>query len=246
MKRQHVAALIAEFIGTFALALAVLNVSRLGYPFFTAIAAGVTLAISVSVFGKISGSHINPAVTIGLFSIRQVSFVRTVAYIVAQVLGAVAAWQIYEQLSERTLKNISNSGFDWRIFTAEALGALIFGIAVTVAVTQKYEGYQNAYTQGAGLFVGLTIAGLASLAILNPAVAVGVRSVDVNYVLGPIIGFLVGANLYAWVLNPVFSKKASVKAAVASPVKAEPKSPAKKAVAKKASSKKAPAKKAKK
>ncbi len=241
MKRQHVAALIAEALGTFVLTLVVLNVSRLGYPFFTAIAAAVALAVSVSVFGKISGSHINPAVTIGMFSLRRIGFVKTIAYIVAQVLGAVAAWQIYEQLSERTLKNISNSGFDWRIFTAEAIGALIFGIAVTVAVTQDSESKNSAYIQGAGLFLGLTVAGLASLAIINPAVAVGVRSVDVNYVLGPIIGFLVGANLYAWVLNPVFVKSKASKAVATSAkpaVKAEvKKAPAKKTVAKKTTKK---------
>jgi glycerol uptake facilitator-like aquaporin len=252
MKQRHVAALLAEALGTFVLVLVVLNVSRYGLPFFTAIAAGLSVAAFTSAFAHLSGANFNPAFTLGLFSIRRLSFVRTVAYLVAQAVAALGAWKLYEYFTERTLKN-ATTPFDWRIFTAEAVGALVFALGATVAVVhEKLEGWQAAATVGVSLFLGITVAGLASNGIVNPAVALGVRSFDLNYFLGPVVGFIVGALLVAYVLYPVFGKKEKV-AAAAKVVEAPKASvatksaPAKKPVAKKAPAKKKPvAKKAKK
>lgn len=259
MKQRYIAALLAEALGTFVLVLVVLNVSRYGLPFFTAIAAGVSVAVFVSAFGKVSGGHFNPAVSLGLFSIRQISFVKTFGYIVAQCVAAVGAWQLYEYFTQRPLKNTTTS-FDWRIFLAEAAGTLVFMLGVTAAVTQAQKGWQKAATIGSALFLGITVAGLASNGICNPAVALGVRSFDLNYFLGPIVGGVVAALLSAYVIYPIFGSKnagtvaaapvavkpgtsakpTTVKAAVVKP--APTKAPAKKAAAKPAA-KKAPAKK---
>ena len=63
-KRDNIAALIAELFGTAVLTIVVLTVSRtLGYPYFVAIAAGLTLMVLVSALGKTSGAQLNPAVT---------------------------------------------------------------------------------------------------------------------------------------------------------------------------------------
>ncbi len=85
-------ALIAEFIGTFGLALAVL-VSLNGYlPLVpTAVVAGATLVLFVLTIGAISGSHINPAVTIGLLSVKKIELSEAFGYIVAQIAGALTA-----------------------------------------------------------------------------------------------------------------------------------------------------------
>jgi glycerol uptake facilitator-like aquaporin len=248
MKQRHIAALLAEALGTFVLVLVVLNVSRYGLPFFTAMAAGLTVAAFTSAFNKISGAQFNPAFTLGLFSIRQITFVRTVAYLVAQAVAALGAWQLYQYFTDRTLKN-ATTPFDWRIFIAEAVGALVFSLGAIAAVTQKFEGWQKAATVGTALFLGITVAGLASNGIVNPAVALGVRSFDLNYFLGPVVGFILGALLSAYVLFPVLgfgkNKTAAAAKTVASAPKAEVKSApvAKKAPAKKAPAKKAPAKK---
>lgn len=238
MNKRQIAALLAEAIGTFTLVLVVLNVSRYGLPFFTAIAAGVTIAVFYSAFSKISGGHFNPAVTLGLFVSRQVSIVRTLAYVAIQALAAVAAWQVYEYFTERTLKN-ATTGLDWRILISEAVGAAIFGIALAAVLSQKIRGYQAAYTVGAGFFLGATVAGLASNGVLNPAVALGARTFDVNYALGPVIGVIVGMLLVFYVIIPIFGndKTKSVAAAkAAAPAKAKP-------ATKTATAKKAPAKK---
>jgi glycerol uptake facilitator-like aquaporin len=228
MKQRQIAALLVELLGTFVLVMVVLNVSRYGLPFFTAIAMGVAVAAFMSAVGKFSGANLNPAVTLGLFSIKENSFVRTIAYIVAQALGALGAWQLYEYLTQRTLKNATTS-WDWRIFIAEMVGFLIIGVVWGAVVKQKITGWQAAATIGCAIFLGATVANLASNGLLNPALALGVRSFDLNYFLGPVVGAIVGMNLYVFAIGPM-AKKAAVA----------------KAVVKKAPAKKAPAKKAKK
>ena len=242
MNQRHIAALLAEAIGTLVLVLVVLNVSRYGLPFFTAIGAGVTVAMFTSAFMSISGAHFNPAFTLGMFSIRQISFFKTVGYLVAQALGAVAAWQLYQYFTDRAITN-STTAFDWRIFLAEAAGALVFSMGVGAVVTQKLKGWQAAATVGSALFLGITVAGLASNGLINPAVALGVRSFDLNYFLGPVLGFVVGSILFAYVLTPIFTaKKPAVAAKQAAPAKVVA-APVKKAPAKKPASKKPAAKK---
>jgi glycerol uptake facilitator-like aquaporin len=237
MKQRHIAALVAEALGVFVLTMVVLNVSRYGLPLFTAATAGVSIAMFISAVGYLSGGHYNPAVTLGLFSLRKVSFVRTIGYLVAQVLGAVAAWQLYEYLTERALTN-TTTAFDWRIATAEAVGGVVFGLAIAAVVVRKVEGWQAAVTIGSALFLAITVAGLGSNGIVNPAVAVGVRSFDLNYFLGPVVGVIVGMNLFAYVLNPMDKKLKASAATASAPVKAAP--------AKKSSTKKKTTKKAKK
>jgi glycerol uptake facilitator-like aquaporin len=231
MNKRQIAALLVEAIGVFTLVLVVLNVSRYGLPFFTAIAAGVTIAVFYSAFSKVSGAHLNPAVTLGLFVARQVSVVRTLAYVAVQALAAVAAWQVYEYFTERTLKNATTE-LDWRILISEAVGAAIFGIAIAAVVTQKIKGYQAAYTVGAGFFLGATVAGLASNGVLNPAVALGARTFDVNYALGPVIGVIVGMLLVVYIIVPIFGATKTTTVAATKP-----------SATKTAAAKKAPAKK---
>jgi aquaporin Z len=216
MKQRQIAALLAEAIGTFVLVLVVLNISRYGLPFFTAIGAGVAIATFYSAVGKFSGGHYNPALTLGLFSIRQISFVRTVGYIAAQAVGAVAGWQLYQYLTDRPLIN-STTTFDWRVMIAEGVGMVILAMAMAAVVRQKIEGWQAAATLGVAYFVGMTVAGLASNALLNPGLALGVRSFDLNYAIGPIVGALVGVSLYVYALEPFRRKVVAAKVVTAKP-----------------------------
>ena len=252
IKQRHVAALLVEFIGTLTLSLVVLSVSLYRFPFFTALAAGVTIAVFVSAFAKISGGHLNPAVTVGMFAIRQVTALRAVGYIAVQMLAGFAAWQLYEYLTDRALTNATTAAVEWNVVAAEAIGAFIFGLALTAAVTQKLKGYQAAYTMGAGLFLGLVVSGLASNSLLNPAVAVAVRSFDpVTYVAAPVVGFLFAAVLVAYVVAPIFGRKAeedsvstkASKPAVAAPVATKSEKVVKKPAAKKPATKKTAVKK---
>ena len=89
----------AEFIGTFWLVLGGCGSAVLaaGIPGVGIGYAGVSLAFGLSVLtaayavGHISGGHFNPAVSIGLFVARRFGGKDLVPYIVAQVLGGIAA-----------------------------------------------------------------------------------------------------------------------------------------------------------
>jgi aquaporin Z len=91
--------LAAELIGTFWLVLggcgsAVLAAAfpNLGIGFAgVALAFGLTLLTMAFAIGGVSGCHINPAVTVGLWAARRFSGRDVIPYIVAQVVGGIIA-----------------------------------------------------------------------------------------------------------------------------------------------------------
>lgn len=85
----------AEFVGTFVLVLvgvgsAVLDGKALG-PVGISLAFGLALLAMAYAIGPISGCHINPAVTIGLAVAGKFKWGSVPGYIIAQIVGAIAA-----------------------------------------------------------------------------------------------------------------------------------------------------------
>lgn len=197
--RDRLALLFAELIGTFALTLTVLSVSKsaIGIPYFVAIGAGITLAILILVFGRTPGLHVNPAVTLGMWAVRKIGTLQALLFIAVQFMGAAFAWRLYTYLIDNTVENIAAGNFDWRILVAELVGTALFVMGIAAAVYKNYEGGKLAATVGGSLIVGIVAASAVSNGILNPAVALGVQSWSKAYVLGPLAGGLIGANLYA-------------------------------------------------
>jgi glycerol uptake facilitator-like aquaporin len=204
--RKKIAMVVAEFLGTGILTLIVLGVSKstIGIPYFVAIAAGLVVAAVTLALAQVSGAHVNPAITIGLWTTRKIKTVPAVTYIAAQFLGAGAAYWLYTYFVGQ---HWSNAGkFDGRVLAGEAVGAFIFSIAWASAAFQKLPLGQAAAVIGMGLTLGVIAASAASGGILNPAVALGVRSwVWGTYVLGPILGAVIGFNLYALLFAPAAS-----------------------------------------
>jgi len=200
--RQKIAMITAEFLGAGTLALAVFSMTRFTgiISLFPALAAGLTAGLMVLVIGKTSGAHINPAVTYGLWTIRKISTAQAVVYITAQMLGGVGAWMLLKYLtidSQFPLVDIAGKNIDAKVIIAEAIGTFVFIFGVAAAVYQKYEGVQRAVTIGTSLTLGILVASIFSNGVINPAVAVGIRSFNVSYVVGPLIGAAVATNLYA-------------------------------------------------
>jgi aquaporin Z len=91
--------MIAEFIGTFWLVLGGCGsaVLALGYPGIgigllgVSVAFGLTVLTMAYAIGHISGCHLNPAVTVGLAAGGRFSWSEVLPYVIAQVLGAIAA-----------------------------------------------------------------------------------------------------------------------------------------------------------
>lgn len=196
--KKTVAILFAEFLGTFALTSAVFAMTgRTGFPFFAAAAAGLTLALAVITLGPTSGAHINPAVTLGFWTLRKIETTLAIAYIAAQFLGGLVAWQLNAYFLGQPIKNTASTNFEWVVLVAEAVGAFVFAFGIAAAVYMKKTGYELAAAIGGALFVGILVASYGSNGILNPAVALGIRSFNLAYVVGPIIGAVLGMNTYA-------------------------------------------------
>lgn len=201
--RAKVATVVAEFIGTFVLASAILAmVGRTSFPFFAAVAGGSAVALMTLIVGSVSGAHINPAVTIAMWTVRKIETTRALVFIAAQGLGGAVAWRFNEYLLGSALKNIAGAKFDWHILVAEAVGTLVFTFGFAAAVYLGYRGLKNAVTVGISYGLGIVIAAFASNGLLNPAVAVGVNSWSIAYAVGPLLGAVVGINLYAMLFDP--------------------------------------------
>lgn len=81
---------LAEAIATFLFVLSIIGAVNSGSP-LTPLAIGLALAVLVFSTGHISGAHLNPAVSVGVFLRGGLSAGDLVAYIVAQFIGGAAA-----------------------------------------------------------------------------------------------------------------------------------------------------------
>lgn len=205
-----VAALLAEFIGTFIFAATI--IAGQGQPILVFFAlVGVVLAV-----GTISGGYVNPALVLAAWITRRMKGFRAFMYIIAQILGAMLALVVLNMYINATPATTSADmysgaielfkaaaipeGKEWLMFLAEFIGTLILGFAVAGATREKKERTAAAFTVGLGVFLGLMIAGSATAylggsSILNPAVAVSLQALSFD--LWPIMVYIVGSSLGA-------------------------------------------------
>lgn len=207
-------ALFAELIGSFSLVALLLSTNG------NAIIAGITVLVFTIIFGKLSGAHINPIVSIALMATRQVSVVRGIAYIVVQLIGAMLALVVISQfvanapavpnpytgeMTPAQIFKVEALVGDWRPFFAEFLGAIVFGLGVAAVTFQRREGLEAGYVVGGALLLGLLLATQGSSAILNPAAALSLDAYQMKdgnmwpiavYAIAPALGAVAGAWLY--------------------------------------------------
>lgn len=92
---------LVEFIGTLIFLLVILRVTRKDSSLgpIAPIAIVIGLLVSIWLFGDISGGHFNPAVSV-MFLLKDGSgeLVKTIGYIVAQVLGGAGALAVHNFL----------------------------------------------------------------------------------------------------------------------------------------------------
>jgi glycerol uptake facilitator-like aquaporin len=187
---------------------------------------------------------LNPALTLGLWTARRIKTLPAVGAIAAQLLGGYAAGQLYHYFVNGPVAPISHD-FSSRVLVGEAVGTAIFTMAVAAAVYWLFSEAKKAAVVAGGLALGVIAASSASAAILNPAVALGANSwAWMTYVLGPVLGGVIGVNLYGLLFAPTSGTAAVAannRAAAATTVATT--SPASKPATKKVATKKAPAKK---
>lgn len=207
LTKAKVAPVLGEFLGTAILVTVAIVLSETtAVSYFIATSVAAALAVVYMVFNSVSGAHLNPAVTFGLWTARRVRTIPAIAYIAAQLLGGWAAMLLYQYLTNHQLASRATSGFDWRVLIAEALGTLVLVMGFTAAASRAFTALESALTYGTSLFVGILVASTAAAAYLNPAVALGLHGFTWVYVVAPLIGGLVGVNLYTY----LFSAKVKV------------------------------------
>jgi glycerol uptake facilitator protein len=186
-----------------------------------ALGLGFGLFIAVMLFGRISGGHINPAVTIGLAATGNFAWGDVLPYIIAQVAGAIVGalgiaiiyGRVASTVGQLGAPSLSSATSVWQGFIAELVGAGILMLAVfAMAVDKRAPG------GWAGLVIGLTLAaailmlGPATGGSLNPARAFGPDLVNIFfgtpvnwgdfilcYTVGPILGMVGAAFLYRYI-----------------------------------------------
>ncbi len=185
-----------EAFGTFTLSL-IVALSLAGmFPVSTPVLAAMTLALFVYTVGHVSGTHINPAVTIGLWSIGKMEAREALMYIIAQFLGAAAAFFLAQYFIP-SLAYFHGGPGRIEAALAEGLGAILFGFGIASVVYGKVSDEMKGLVIGGSLLLGISLAFFAgSLGILNPAVALAVNAFNLMYLLGPIAGMVIGMWMY--------------------------------------------------
>jgi glycerol uptake facilitator-like aquaporin len=200
--KAQAAPVVAEFLGTALLVMvAIVMTETTSVSYFVATSLALTLAVIAMFFGPVSGAHVNPGVTFGMWTARKISTIRALCYIAAQLLGGLASWQLFQYLVDKPLA-AKTTGFTTPIFVAELVGTAILAMGVTATMSRVYSALEGAFTVAAAIFTGVLVASIASAGYINPAIALGARNFSGVYILGPLVGGLIGVNLYAMLFAP--------------------------------------------
>lgn len=147
----------AELFGTFGLVLVALFAAKET----GALYVGLFLAVMVMAVGAVSGSHLNPAVTLAKWTMRQLKSVLLPFYWGAQFLGAMLAVIVINWTTNNSLHlDFSNLGsMNWAIFAVELIGAAIFMFGLAAATNRRTLSTSGvAIGAGLSLTVGLVVA----------------------------------------------------------------------------------------
>jgi len=165
----------------------------------------------VAAIGHVSGAHVNPAVTLGLAATRKLPWNYVLAYVGAQLLGAIlaalATWAAYGfgARSEASLAATfpANGVSDLRAFVVEFLITFILVfVVISVATDERVPAAVAPLAVGFALTSGIFIAGPVTGGAVNPVRALGPMLVSGRfdgvwiYLVAPILGGIAAAFLY--------------------------------------------------
>ncbi|MET0306868.1 MAG: MIP family channel protein [Solirubrobacterales bacterium] len=216
----------AEAIGAFALVFAgcgaiVTDAVRQGALGAVGVSLVFGLVIMAMVYatGHLSGAHLNPAVTIAFALTRHVPARETVAYVAAQLLGALAAaalllavWPSEPASLGATVPSVGAGS----AFAYEAvLTAFLMFVIMAVATDTRAVGAGAAIAIGGAVGLGALLGGPITGASMNPARSLGPGLVSGElqeiwiYVVAPVLGAAVGAFSYQLVRGGQLPRPAS-------------------------------------
>lgn len=216
-------ALVAEFIGTFALIFIGAGAGALGIGGLVgvAFAHGLVVLGFAYAYGHISGTHINPAVTIGLLSAGKIDAGRAVAYVITQILGGLVGAFTLSWVLGGTATGLGTTALAQNLAVGSTTISITPAIGVVLEAILTFflvNAVLNAAVSGkagaqAGMAIGMTLVfcilmgGPLTGASLNPARSIGPALVTGNtadlwvYLVGPVLGAIVAGLLYRGVLE---------------------------------------------
>lgn len=189
----------------------------LGDWFAIGMAFAIVIAAVIYSMGRVSGAHINPAVTLALWATKRFPSGDTGAYLVAQLIGgAVGSFLIAASagLDAVTIGGLGATAPFPGIGYSQAILAEAIGTFVLVLVIMGIAVDKKAPTGFAGLIIGLTVGGVITTignitgSSLNPARTFGPYLADTLlggpdlwvyfpiYIIGPIAGAVIAAFFY--------------------------------------------------
>ena len=219
----------AEFIGTFWLVLGGCGSAVLGAAFpelgighlGVAFAFGLTVLTMAYAIGHVSGCHLNPAVSIGLWAGGRIQANQLLGYIIAQCLGAIVAGGVLFLIASGKAGFSLADGFASNGYGEHSPGkySLLSGLVTEIVMTMMFifiilsVTHKNAPSGFAGLAIGLalTLIHLVSIPVtntsVNPARSLGVAIYVGDWALAqlwlfwvaPIAGALLGAVIYRFI-----------------------------------------------
>ncbi len=187
---------------------------------FIALGHGGAIALMVYAFGHVSGAHINPAVTIPMIITKNIGITDGIAYIIFQLIGAVAAaatlWAIVPELGAKV--NFATQGgpselINNSVSSAFAIEAILTFFLVLVifmtALHKKASPGMHGLSIGGMVFlihlvaVPLTGASVNPARTFGPALISGFWEFHWLYWAAPILGGIIAGVL----MNYIYLKK---------------------------------------
>ena len=204
---------VAEFLGTFLFltigyaSVAAFRVAAVPGLLVVAFAFPFGLLAAIFAFGHISGGHYNPAVTIAMVLDKRTSMVNALGYIVAQVLGALAAAIVVLVVAGQAAVAAGATKPGPGI---TEIGALILEVVLTAGFVGVILASTKHATSLAALAIPLSLVAIhfaaapLSGASVNPARSIGSAVIGGDlgslwvYIVAPVVGALIGWGIYSF------------------------------------------------
>jgi len=177
-----------------------------------AAAFGLVIMVMVYATGHLSGAHINPAVTIAFATTRHFPRREALAYVPAQLLGAVAAAGLLRLVWHGSPAHLGATvpsvGTGAALVYETVLTAFLMFVIMAVATDARAVGAAAAIAIGGTVALDALFGGGVTGASMNPARSFGPALVSPEwtsfwiYLVGPIAGALIGAALYQLIRAP--------------------------------------------
>ncbi|MGH2759536.1 MAG: MIP/aquaporin family protein [Actinomycetota bacterium] len=184
--------------------------------FGVAVANGVGLAVMVTAFWAISGSHFNPAITLSALIGRKIGAVDALGYVACQIIGALGAGLTLRVIFEETSWRSAGLGAPALTISAgrgvlvEAVFTFFLAIVIWATAIDDRGPKVGGFAIGLTVLVGVLAVGPLTGGAFNPARYLGPAALADNvedwwvYFVGPGIGGAFAGIFYPTVLGEGF------------------------------------------